>query len=66
MALPDVEGKLISYGESIGPPTSWPRQTLGAWREQCDDDTILERRYHEVEGLDIGGVEIGEADVDVF
>lgn len=51
------EEPLVAYGESIGPPLTWHRPTLGIWRQQCDDDKLLERN-----GLDdtYAELEIGE------
>ncbi len=54
----DVEGPLVSYGESIGSPLQWGAfQTReGAANndgsfQQCDDEEYLSLRWRDVSGL---------------
>lgn len=54
----EPEGALVAYGESMGPPLLWG---TGGWtrrgcandasQQQCDDDTYLEWRAQQQDGL---------------
>lgn len=65
----DDDAPLVSYGESVGPPTSWHSTRTRSGRadnagssQQCDDDSALETSYLYVDGLysNVEGEAIGD------
>ena len=43
MSRPRIGDNQYENPYVTGPPCTWPKNTLGGWRQQCDDGEWLER-----------------------